>query len=397
MTLNRLDSTEGKTVKLREIMAGLSTKTVSLRQLAIGLGGFFLVWVVISAFLLPGRPGAKSANEVYFGRTIAPADRSPSATAKSVMPSERFLARAPADQSGMLGMVAAARAGGPNMAEDVLQNAADGGAIAKSARADRRIIYTATVELVTEELNSIEPKLTEMVRAAHGFVAETTQSGSSGGQRTATWRVRVPVDDYDGFLQKARSLGEVQSVSVNSQDVTEEFVDVTARVGAKKVQEQRLIDLIKNATGKLDEVLKVENELARVRGEIERMEGRIRFLKDQTELTTITITVKEVKDYRPPEAPTFGTKIRRTWQDSTERLSRETGDRVLGLIAWGPYLPVYAVLWGGGLWILWRAWRKIQPLMGESFKLTPAATAPLPNASPDTQPQEPPTSTDRGA
>lgn len=379
MTLNRLDSTGGKTVMLREIMARLSTKTVSLRQLAIGLGGFFLVWVVISALLLPGRPEAKSVNEVYFGRSIAPSAN----LAKSVMPAERFPARAPADASDRTSLAVASRTGGPNMAEDVLQNAADGGAIAKSARADRRIIYTATLELVTEDLNGVEPKLTELVKAAHGFVAETTQSGSSGGQRTATWRVRVPVDDYDGFLQKARSLGEVQSVSVNSQDVTEEFVDVTARVSAKKVQEQRLIDLIKNATGKLDEVLKVENELARVRGEIERMEGRIRYLKDQTELTTITITVKEVKDYRPPEAPTFGTKIRRTWQDSTERLSRETGDRVLGLIAWGPYLPIYAVLWGGGLWILWRAWRKIQPHLGASLSLTPTTPTVSPEASPN--------------
>ncbi len=267
--------------------------------------------------------------------------------------------------AGMMGGMAAgdrARIGGPNVAENMLQEV-PGGAIAKSARADRKIIYTATVDLVTDDLNALEPKLLALVTESGGFVAETNQTGSAGGQRSATWRIRVPVDAYDGFLQKTRTLGEVRSVRVNSQDVTEEFVDVTARVGAKKVQEQRLIDLIKNATGNLEEVLKVEGELARVRAEIERMEGRLRFLKDQTDLTTVTVSVSEIKDYVPPEAPTFGTKIQRTWSDSTTLLQRNLGDFVIGLVAWAPFLPFYVAGWGLALWLLWRGWRRIRPLM----------------------------------
>lgn len=281
------------------------------------------------------------------------------------------MAKAPASPSfvgrsgGMMGGMTAvdqARIGGPNVAENMLQEV-PGGAIAKSARADRKIIYTATVDLVTDDLNALEPKLLALVTESGGFVAETNQSGSAGGQRSATWRIRVPVEAYDGFLQKTRTLGEVRSVRVNSQDVTEEFVDVTARVGAKKVQEQRLIDLIKNATGNLDEVLKVEGELARVRAEIERMEGRLRFLKDQTDLTTVTVSVSEIKDYVPPEAPTFGTKIQRTWTDSTTLLQRNLGDFVIGLVAWAPFLPFYVAGWGLALWLLLRGWRKIRPLL----------------------------------
>jgi hypothetical protein len=198
--------------------------------------------------------------------------------------------------------------------------------------------------------------------------------------------VRVPVDQYDGFLQKVRTLGEVQSVNVTSQDVTEEFVDVSARVAAKKVQEQRLIDLIKNAVGKLDEILKVEAELARVRGEIERMEGRIRVLKDLSELTTITITVREMKDYKPPEAPTFATKMRRAWQDSTTEFWENAGLMVLSLVAWLPFLPIYLVVYGGIIWLVVKIFRKIWPLFATEFEIkavkkeaaAPAATAPSP-------------------
>lgn len=268
----------------------------------------------------------------------------------------------PASAGMMGGITLADRAGfgGPNMAENLLQEI-PGGAVAKSARADRKIIYTATVDLVTDDLNAFEPRLLAMIQEASGFVAETNQTGTAGGQRSATWKIRVPVDNYDGFLQKTRTLGEVRSVHVNSQDVTEEFVDVTARVSAKKVQEQRLIDLIKNATGNLEEVLKVEGELARVRSEIERMEGRLRVLRDQTELTTVTLTVSEIKDYVPPEAPTFATKITRTWADSTTLLQRNLGEFVLGLVAWAPFLPFYLAGWGLFFWLLWRVLRKIRP------------------------------------
>ena len=252
-------------------------------------------------------------------------------------PSDRFVA------SRLSKIATTDRTGGPNIVEVVPQDAT-GGAMAKAIPVDRRIIYTATVDLIAESLAKVEPKLLEMIKAAGGFISSTNQTGSTGGQRTATWRVRVPVTEYDGFLQKARTLGEVQSVVVNSQDVTEEFVDVSARISTKKVQEQRLIDLIKNATAKLEDVLKVESELARVRSEIERMEGRIRFLKDQTDLTTVTISVREVIDYKPPEAPTFATKLKRTWDASTQTLSDNTSTTLLGLVAWVPFLPIYIVV-----------------------------------------------------
>ena len=300
-------------------------------------------------------------------------------------PSDRFVA------SRLSKIATTDRTGGPNIVEVVPQDAT-GGAMAKAIPVDRRIIYTATVDLIAESLAKVEPKLLEMIKAAGGFISSTNQTGSTGGQRTATWRVRVPVTEYDGFLQKARTLGEVQSVVVNSQDVTEEFVDVSARISTKKVQEQRLIDLIKNATAKLEDVLKVESELARVRSEIERMEGRIRFLKDQTDLTTVTISVREVIDYKPPEAPTFATKLKRTWDASTQTLSDNTSTTLLGLVAWVPFLPIYIVVFGVGIWIAIRLWHQFQPWLFAHLVVFPKPNQSDEPPSPSTTiPQPPPT------
>ena len=90
-----------------------------------------------------------------------------------------------------------------------------------------------------------------------------------------------------------RSLGKLESVNVNAEDVGEEFTDVTARVGNARRLEARLIDLLATRTGKLKDVLDVERELARVREEIDRYEGRLRYLRAHAMLSTLTIYVHE--------------------------------------------------------------------------------------------------------
>jgi hypothetical protein len=82
---------------------------------------------------------------------------------------------------------------------------------------------------------------------------------------------------------------------VNAEDVSEEFVDLTARMANSHRLEERLVELLRTRTGKLQDVLTVERELARVREEIERMEGRLRFLKNSAQLSTLAVTL-----YEPP-------------------------------------------------------------------------------------------------
>jgi len=80
---------------------------------------------------------------------------------------------------------------------------------------------------------------------------------------------------------------------VASEDVGEEFVDVNVRLENGRRLERRLLQLLDTRTGKLEEVLAVERELARVREEVERLEGRVRFLRNRADLGTLTISVHE--------------------------------------------------------------------------------------------------------
>jgi hypothetical protein len=176
-----------------------------------------------------------------------------------------------------------------------------------AAAVERKIIYTAEVDLVVEDFGPLPEKIDRLVQQFDAYVARSNVSGMPGQPRRGVWTVRVPVSRYGEFLAAARQLGEVKSVRSDSKDVTAEFFDVDARIRNKQREEERLIKLLDDVTGKLQDILEVERELSRVRGEIEQFQGRMRVLKDLTAMTTVEIRVEEIRNYVPesPEAPTL--------------------------------------------------------------------------------------------
>lgn len=246
--------------------------------------------------------------------------------------------RAAATSVSMEGMMGMGMAQGPAAADGVAAPGVD--QAVKAATAGRKIIYTAQVDLVTDDLNKVEAGLTALIRANKGYIADSDRTGSAGVTRRGTWRVRVPVERYDALVAGAVNLGELVSIRANSQDVSEEFFDLEARQAAKKVQETRLIKLLAEATGKLEEVLKVEHELGRIRSEIERMQGRLRVLDDQATLATVTVSASEIQGYVPPQAPTFGTRVGRTFAASVDALRQFGEGAVLFVVGIAPWLPL---------------------------------------------------------
>jgi hypothetical protein len=139
--------------------------------------------------------------------------------------------------------------------------------------------------------------------------------------------------------------GRVERVDVQAQDVGEEFVDVTARVANARRLEARLVELLARRTGKLEEVLAVERELARVREEIERHEGRLRYLRTRTATSTLTVTVHE----RAPllaDAPGASPIT-----DAFRAAGRNFVALVAGVIASsGVWVPVAVLAYGAWRW-----------------------------------------------
>jgi hypothetical protein len=184
-----------------------------------------------------------------------------------------------------------------------------------------RVIYNANLWLNVVNFEEAEVELTKLVKDNKGFVAESAISGVTGQPRNGHWIVRVPVDQFEAFMDAVVKLGVMQTNSTNSQsvldtkDVTEEYADVEARLKNKKAEEERLLKHLDKSTGKLEDILLVEKELTRVRGEIEQSQRRLKVLENQTALATVDITFHEI---RSPLA--FLENVQATFMNSLDRL-----------------------------------------------------------------------------
>jgi len=146
------------------------------------------------------------------------------------------------------------------------------------------------------EVDSLEPAVAlvrTLARQLGGYIANTAMQTGRGQVRSATLEVKVPANRFDEGLSGLAPIGKLESVNVSAEDVGEEFTDATARMANARRLETRLIELIATRTGKLKDVLDVEQELARVREEIERYEGRLRYLQAHAALSALTICVHE--------------------------------------------------------------------------------------------------------
>jgi hypothetical protein len=175
-------------------------------------------------------------------------------------------------------------------------------------------------------------------------MSESDVNSSAQARQQAKWVIRVPVDRFDSVLASIDSLGELQTRHVDSQDVSQEYYDIEARIVNKQQEEKRLLKHLADSTGKLEDILAVEKELTRVRGEIELMQGRIRFLANLTSLSTITITAWELEKYTPAVAPTFATQVERAFRQSVDGLIGFGKAIVLFVVVVAPWVAVLIVL-----------------------------------------------------
>ncbi|HTN76894.1 MAG TPA: DUF4349 domain-containing protein [Pirellulaceae bacterium] len=221
------------------------------------------------------------------------------------------------------------------------------GAITKGAPPvllDRKLVYQASVSLVVSDLSKFEDDLATAIGKSGGLIADFREQRSTGQIRQGTWTVRVPSDKFMLFVGDLGGLGLAESRQMTADDVTEQYIDLEARLKNQHQLEARLLEMVAKNTGEVKDLLTMESELSRIRQEIERMEGQLRVMTDRIALSTITIHAREQHDYQPPEAPTFAGKIHTAWSESLALL-RQLGENIALAIVWSaPWLAVVGSL-----------------------------------------------------
>ena len=219
-----------------------------------------------------------------------------------------------------------------------------------SANLQRKVIYDAEIALIVKEFSAIEIEIPKLVKQFGGYLADASVNRTQGEQRSGRWQARIPVNQFDSFLDSVSILGIPENRRQTAQDVTEEFVDLEARIANKKRLEERIVELLKDSSDKIKDVIEVERELARVRGEIEQMEGRLRYLTNRTELTTVTISAREVREYVPPEALKFVGRVAQAWGNSLLSLKVLGENVAVTLVYTFPWLLVLGIVLAPPIW-----------------------------------------------
>ncbi|WP_298682536.1 DUF4349 domain-containing protein [uncultured Methanomethylovorans sp.] len=160
---------------------------------------------------------------------------------------------------------------------------------------ERKTITSVEMSIEVDNASRTVDDIITMTTAAGGYVSSSSVydlSYDSTPRQEGYVTVRIPSENYTAFVKDIENLGDLSSKSITGTDVTEEYIDLEARLNNLQKQEKRLTEIL-NMSNTVEEVLSVEKELERVRGEIDSLTGRLQYLDNRIDLATINIRVTE--------------------------------------------------------------------------------------------------------
>jgi Domain of unknown function (DUF4349) len=234
---------------------------------------------------------------------------------------------------------------------------------------ERMVIRNASLVIEVADVTLAEDKIRTFVNQVGGYILSSSTSGE-GNSLNVSLITKVPAGQFDTTLSTFQALAsKVRERSVTGEDVTAEFVDLTARLHNLEVTRDRVESLLGQAT-LVDDMLKINTALGDLQGQIEQIQGRMQYLSQNVAVSTITVSVKPV-----PVVTIFGTE---DWQPVmvARGALRNMIAACQGLLNLLITVVVWLPLIGPSLLLAWWVWKRLprrgQPLpesqAGESEK-----------------------------
>ena len=268
------------------------------------------------------------------------------------------------------------------------------------AATDRLVITNAAMDVRVDDLSAAVASIRSLTQQVGGSISQLTISdnsespvpaasgGSSSGARltgpaNASLTLRIPAKSLPDVQSKIAGLGKLVSQNSNESDVTQQHIDMVARLANLRAEEARLRALL-NRAGSVSDLLSVERELSRVRGDIESMQAQLAYLEGQAAMATLTVSLDQPGPILRPSAGGWGllgavtTGVR-----GAALLVREL---ITAIIALSPLLVIGALIW----WLLARRARKrraqrdaVAQQAAVGAAVTPPTSAEWPHAGPN--------------
>lgn len=158
----------------------------------------------------------------------------------------------------------------------------------ESQTSDLKIIKTGTLRFESLDLAQTHAQILSIINQANGYV-QNDNSGKNYNQLYHNLTVRVPAENFQSTIDAiSQGVAHFDEKTISRKDVTEEFIDLNARLKAKRALEDRYLALLAKAKN-VKEMLDIERELSQIRENIERAEGRLKYLNNKVSLSTLNI------------------------------------------------------------------------------------------------------------
>lgn len=205
----------------------------------------------------------------------------------------------------------------------------------------RKLIYNGDVNLLVNDLEETEQKIAAWVESYGGYI---TNSSINNNNMNVT--ARIPAKFFDQAMEGTAEFGKTEHRSVYTEDVTDQFYDLSTRLETRKILRERLQTYLKEAASVKD-MISIEKELNNVQSDIESMEGQFKRLNNRIDFATITIyghlQVNQTQiGYRYPD---LGKKFRQLWADVLNFFA----DFLVGIF----YFVIYAIPILAAIWLLY--------------------------------------------
>jgi len=218
----------------------------------------------------------------------------------------------------------------------------------------RMMIKSGTVSLVVDDVNSSISDIVSYVEVKGGFLV-TSNVDKFGESFSGYLTVRVPSENLDDTILYVKDMGEVESEHVDSSDITEEYIDLESELKNLRATESQFLEIMKRAV-KIEDVLSVQRELGFVRGNIDRIEGRMKYLNQSVDLSSLTVYLSTNPAVIPVITEDKKWEPLVIFKDALRSLLA-TGRGVLNVLIWfGVYLPVFVVL----VFVVWVVRRRFR-------------------------------------
>ncbi|MGB0063228.1 MAG: DUF4349 domain-containing protein [Terracidiphilus sp.] len=226
------------------------------------------------------------------------------------------------------------------------------------------IARTASLTVLIKNLDVARGDLDAILTRHHGYAAQLTVQ-QQASPRNLTGSLRIPVGELQAAIAELRAIGIVERESQSGEEVTQQHTDLTARLANARETEARLRDILAHRTGKMQDILDVEENISATRGEIEQLEAEQTNLEHRVEFASVDV---ELTEQYKAQLGSPSTSIPNQMRNSFVAGLGYAGDSLLGLVLfieeYSPVLLVWLVILGVPALLLWRRYRRVRSAGG---------------------------------